>query len=165
MAARKTPRNMLHLMFDPSGLRPSIANWEDVAKSLFQRVYRESVGRVIDERIKELIAALLAYPDVKTEWKIPIAPIALRLCQRRKSAELFFDGNNRWNPANHRRAGIAHRVHVSGGRSNRSRSCDDDRRRSGIGYESKRGGYSAASDFSFSGRPRRSQTSSKASAR
>ncbi|WP_158817676.1 helix-turn-helix domain-containing protein [Methylocapsa sp. S129] len=73
MAARRSPRNMLHLMFDPEGMRPFIANWENVAKSLFERVYRESVGRVIDERTKELLAALLAYPDVKTEWKTPIA--------------------------------------------------------------------------------------------
>ena len=74
MAARKSPRNILHLMFDPEGMRPFIANWNDVAKSLFQRVYRESVGRVIDERTKELLAALLAYPDVKTEWKTSKAP-------------------------------------------------------------------------------------------
>ncbi len=44
MAAREGPRNMLHLMFDPKGLRPFIANWEDLAKGLFERVYRE-VGR------------------------------------------------------------------------------------------------------------------------
>ena len=72
MAARKTPRNLLHLMFDPNGMRPFIANWEAVAKSLFQRVYRESVGRVIDDRTRALLAALLAYPDVKTEWKNPV---------------------------------------------------------------------------------------------
>ena len=35
MAARKSPRNLLHLMFDPKGMRPFIANWKDVAKSLF----------------------------------------------------------------------------------------------------------------------------------
>jgi hypothetical protein len=73
MAAREGPRNMLHLMFDPKGLRPFVANWEDAAKGLFERVYRESVGRVVDERTKELLAALLAYPDVKNEWKNPIA--------------------------------------------------------------------------------------------
>ena len=72
MEARKTPRNLLHLMFDPNGMRPFIANWEAVAKSLFQRVYRESVGRVIDDRTRALLAALLAYPDVKTEWKNPV---------------------------------------------------------------------------------------------
>jgi transcriptional regulator with XRE-family HTH domain len=77
MAARKGPRNLLRLMFDPEGMRPFVANWEDVAKSLFQRVHRESVGRVIDERTKELMAALLAYPDAKTEWKNPIALSAI----------------------------------------------------------------------------------------
>jgi transcriptional regulator with XRE-family HTH domain len=45
MAARQGPRNLLHLMFDPKGMRPFVANWEAVAKGLFQRVYRESVGR------------------------------------------------------------------------------------------------------------------------
>jgi transcriptional regulator with XRE-family HTH domain len=64
MAARKGPRNMLHLMFDPEGMRPFIADWESVAESLIQRVYREAVGRVVDERTQELLAALRAYPDV-----------------------------------------------------------------------------------------------------
>jgi transcriptional regulator with XRE-family HTH domain len=77
MAARKAPRNMLHLLFDPNGMRPFIANWEDVAKSLFQRVYRESVGRVIDEKTKALLAELMAYPDVKTGWTTPIALSAM----------------------------------------------------------------------------------------
>ncbi len=71
MGARKIPRNLLHLMFDPEGMRPFIANWEAVAKSLFERVYRESVGRIVDETTKELLSALLAYPDVKPEWKSP----------------------------------------------------------------------------------------------
>ena len=73
MAARRGPRNMLHLMFDPKGMRPFIANWEDLAKGLFERVYRESVGRVVDDRTRELIAALLAYPDVNSDWKNPVA--------------------------------------------------------------------------------------------
>jgi transcriptional regulator with XRE-family HTH domain len=73
MAARQGPRNMLHLMFDPQGMRPFVANWEDVAKSLFERVYRESIGRVVDGRTKALLAELLAYPGVKSEWKNPVA--------------------------------------------------------------------------------------------
>jgi transcriptional regulator with XRE-family HTH domain len=71
MAARDGPRNMLHLIFDPDGMRPFIADWESVAKSLIQRVYRETVGRVVDEKTRELLTALLAYPDVKAEWKSP----------------------------------------------------------------------------------------------
>lgn len=74
LAVKKSPRNILHLMFDPERMRPFIANWESVAKSLFERVYRESVGRVIDEKTKELVAALQAYPGVKAEWKSPKAP-------------------------------------------------------------------------------------------
>src|ERR1700761_6000535 len=62
LAARKGPRNMLHLVFDPNGLRPFIADWQSVSESLIQRVYRESVGRVIDEPTRDLLAALRAYP-------------------------------------------------------------------------------------------------------
>jgi MmyB-like transcription regulator ligand binding domain len=71
MAARKGSRNVLYLIFDPKGMRPFIANWKDVAASLFQRVYRESVGRVVDEKTKELLATLQAYPDVKTKLEEP----------------------------------------------------------------------------------------------
>lgn len=73
MAARQGPRNMLHLMFDPQGMRPFVANWPDVARSLFERVYRESIGRVVDDKTRALLAELLAYPDVKGEWKNPVS--------------------------------------------------------------------------------------------
>lgn len=73
LSARESPRNMLHLMFDPDGLRPFIANWPAVAESLILRVHRESVGRVVDDRIKELLATLLAYPDVAPDWRQPAA--------------------------------------------------------------------------------------------
>ena len=72
VAAHSEPMNMLHFLFDPRGMRPFIANWEAIAKGLFERVYRESVGRVVDDRTKKLLAALLAYPDVKSEWKNPV---------------------------------------------------------------------------------------------
>jgi transcriptional regulator with XRE-family HTH domain len=75
--AHKPPRNILRLMFDPKAMRPFIVNWEDAAKSLFQRVYRESVGRVIDDKTRELLASLLAYPNVRTEWKTPEPPSAM----------------------------------------------------------------------------------------
>jgi transcriptional regulator with XRE-family HTH domain len=68
---RPTPRNLLQLMFDPAGMRPFIANWEEVAASLIQRVYRESVGRVTDQKTKELLETLAAYREVKTELKKP----------------------------------------------------------------------------------------------
>jgi len=68
-SARTGPRNMLHLIFDPQGVRPFVVNWEQTAHSLIQRVYRESLGRVIDEKTERLLHTLHTYPDVKAEWK------------------------------------------------------------------------------------------------
>jgi len=33
----------MHLMFDPKGMRPFAANWQDAARGPFERVDRESV--------------------------------------------------------------------------------------------------------------------------
>jgi transcriptional regulator with XRE-family HTH domain len=71
LAAWKGPRNILHLMFDPQGMRPFMAGWENTAQSLIQRVYRESIGRVVDEKTRQLLASLLAYPGVDPAWKNP----------------------------------------------------------------------------------------------
>lgn len=65
LAARESPRNLLRLMFDPAGMRPFIADFPVVAKSLIQRVYRESVGRVVDEKTEELLKSLLAFPGIE----------------------------------------------------------------------------------------------------
>lgn len=71
MAARPKPRNLLHLMFDPAGMRPFVANWPETARGLLGRVYREALGRVIDERTKALLGELSQYPGVKPEWRAP----------------------------------------------------------------------------------------------
>jgi transcriptional regulator with XRE-family HTH domain len=77
------PRNMLHLMFDPERMRPFVANWESLAKGLLERVFRESIGRIVDAKTRELLAELIAYPDVKTEWQtsraasdLPVIPMS-----------------------------------------------------------------------------------------
>lgn len=85
MTARTGPRNMLNLIFDPQGLRPHIANWENVARSLIQRVRREALGQVIDPQTRKLLDVLLAYPGVRAEWQsqgfsgsesgLPIVPL------------------------------------------------------------------------------------------
>ena len=71
MAARPEPRNLLHLMFDPAGMRPFVANWPQTARGLLGRVYREALGHVIDARTKALLAELSQYPGVKPEWHAP----------------------------------------------------------------------------------------------
>jgi len=50
LEARQHPRNLLDLMFDPAGMRPFVENWEVVAAGLLQRVYRESVGHIVDQK-------------------------------------------------------------------------------------------------------------------
>jgi len=65
MSERKGPRNMLHLVFDPDGMRPFVEHWDEVASSLLYRVRTEATGRVVDEKTRELVAALLAYPGGK----------------------------------------------------------------------------------------------------
>jgi hypothetical protein len=71
IAAWPRPRNLLHLMFDPAGLRPFVANWPQTARGLLGRVYREALGRVIDAETKVLLAQLAQYPGVKAEWRAP----------------------------------------------------------------------------------------------
>jgi hypothetical protein len=56
---------------DPAGMRPFVANWPQTARGLLGRVYREALGRVIDERRKALLAELSQYPGVKPEWRAP----------------------------------------------------------------------------------------------
>ena len=55
---------MLHLLFDPAGMRPFIADFPSVAGSLMQRVHREAVGRIVDDRARELLASLQAFPGI-----------------------------------------------------------------------------------------------------
>jgi len=65
--SQRTGSNILHLVFDPNGMRPFIDNWDEVASSLIQRVHCEAVGRVIDKGTKELLAALRTYPGLRTD--------------------------------------------------------------------------------------------------
>jgi transcriptional regulator with XRE-family HTH domain len=71
LAARPSPRNLLHLMFDPAGIRPYIANWNSASKGLLERVRREAVGHVLDERTRELLDELMAYPAIDEEDSNP----------------------------------------------------------------------------------------------
>ncbi|SAK98609.1 XRE family transcriptional regulator [Caballeronia fortuita] len=69
MAARQGPRNMLHLIFDPQGMRPFVDDWDTVSRNLLQRVYHESVGHAVDAGTRRLLDELLAYEDVPRDWK------------------------------------------------------------------------------------------------
>ena len=61
-ARSERPANVLRLMFDPDGLRPFVANWDQVAEALVQRVHREAIGGVPDPDTAALLQELLALP-------------------------------------------------------------------------------------------------------
>jgi transcriptional regulator with XRE-family HTH domain len=68
--ARPKPRNILHLMFDPAGMRPFIVNWQSASRGLIERIHREAVGHFMDEKTRDLLTALLAYPDVDRDVEV-----------------------------------------------------------------------------------------------
>src|SRR5262249_16009998 len=70
------PANVLRLMFDPSGLRPYVQDWEAVAEGLVARVLREAVGGVADAETERLLEEVLGYPDVPRRWRVPAAGVA-----------------------------------------------------------------------------------------
>jgi len=130
LAARAGQRNLLHLIFDPAAMRPFVANWNQVARSLFERIGREAVGGVVDDGMRDLIAQLKAYPDVPGDLESGTAPASFaghshRLRARRTGAELLLDGVDRRNAAGRGGAGVARRVHVSGRRRDRGVASED----------------------------------------
>jgi hypothetical protein len=79
-------------MFDPQGMRPFIHDWPRVARGLFERIAREAVGGVIDERMRQLLAELRPYPDVDAGWDAadatgtgPVIPVTFVKDGRRPS--------------------------------------------------------------------------------
>ena len=70
LGKRPKPRNILHLMFDPAGMRPFIVNWPSASRGLIERIHREAVGHFMDAKTKDLLAALLAYPDADRKAEV-----------------------------------------------------------------------------------------------
>ena len=83
LAAFPKPRNLLELIFAEKGLRPHVENWETVASGLLQRVRREALGMVIDDRLQALLDKLKRYPGaeklpIPASQNSPILPITFR---------------------------------------------------------------------------------------
>jgi transcriptional regulator with XRE-family HTH domain len=62
--------NLLHLLFDPYGLRRVIVNWEASAKALLNEAYRR-LAWARDDTLRALIADILRYPGVPARWRQP----------------------------------------------------------------------------------------------
>jgi transcriptional regulator with XRE-family HTH domain len=60
--------NVLRALFDPAGVRAHIANWEELAHHMLQRVQREAYA-TDDEETRGLLRDLLACPGVPARWR------------------------------------------------------------------------------------------------
>jgi transcriptional regulator with XRE-family HTH domain len=74
------PLNVVRQMLRPGGLRSHVTNWEQVAETLVQRVHREALGGVADERTRALLAEVTSYPGVPARWgafdpSVPLSPL------------------------------------------------------------------------------------------
>lgn len=63
--------NVMRLMLHPQGLKPFIANWEEIAGHLMQRVYREAITAGESNQYMTLFQEIQTYPDVIQIWQKP----------------------------------------------------------------------------------------------
>jgi transcriptional regulator with XRE-family HTH domain len=69
LAALPQPANIIRLMLDPAGVRPYVANWDQVAPALVERMRREAAGGVPVGDVEDLIDEALRYPGVEHAWR------------------------------------------------------------------------------------------------
>lgn len=71
LASRPKPRNLLHLLFDPVGLRPFVVDWPATSHMLLARVHREALGHAVDPITQRLLDQLAQYPNVDARRRAP----------------------------------------------------------------------------------------------
>jgi len=63
------PPNLLRSLLDPKGLRPKIANWEEVARYLVSTTYAEILAAGGEPKALAFIEEVMAYPDVPASFR------------------------------------------------------------------------------------------------
>ncbi len=61
--------NILRSLLDPKGLRPKIANWEEVARYLVSTTYAEILAAGGEPQALAFIEEVMAYPDVPQSFR------------------------------------------------------------------------------------------------
>jgi hypothetical protein len=94
LGAEPTESNMMRLVLHPNGLRPVMPNWEQTAGDLIRDLHNQIAGSPSDERSRELLAEVLAYPGVPKRWRTreigaPTTPL-LTTTFRKGDVELRF---------------------------------------------------------------------------
>jgi transcriptional regulator with XRE-family HTH domain len=73
-------QNVMHSLFHPQGVRPYVANWEEVARFLIDRLYREAMVELETSESRKLLDVLLAYPGVPSRMREVDLAEAPRVC-------------------------------------------------------------------------------------
>jgi len=83
------PINVMRELF--AGMRPFVANWDEIAPVMLQRVHREALANG-DPGSRALLDAILAMDGIPAEWRVPDLdhepPVIVPLCLRRGDLEL-----------------------------------------------------------------------------
>ena len=95
LGAEPTESNMMRLVLHPNGLRPMMPNWEETAGDLIRDLHNQIAGSPSDERSKELLAEVLAYPGVPARWRtreigVPTTPLLTTTFRKGKVELRFF---------------------------------------------------------------------------
>jgi|SRR5262245_13617760 len=89
-----SPMNVVRMMFDPRGLRPFVANWEQAAEALVRRIHREAVCGIPDAATARLLAEVLSFPGVPPRWRTPDVDVPLQpvvaVCFVKRGLELSY---------------------------------------------------------------------------
>jgi transcriptional regulator with XRE-family HTH domain len=70
LGAEPTETNMLRLCLHPNGLRRVMPNWDETAVDLIRHLHHQIAMSPADERAKDLLAEVLAYPGTPTHWRM-----------------------------------------------------------------------------------------------
>jgi hypothetical protein len=94
LGTEPTEGNMLRLCLHPNGVRPMMMSWEETAGDLIRHLHNQIAASPLDERAKDLLAEVLAYPGIPAQWRtrdvaIPPSPL-LTTVFRKGDVELRF---------------------------------------------------------------------------
>lgn len=63
--------NLLLGLVHPEALQPYVVNWLEVAGDLVARLHREIAARPGDAALSQLLARVLAQPNIPADWRVP----------------------------------------------------------------------------------------------
>jgi transcriptional regulator with XRE-family HTH domain len=70
-------QNLLRLILDPGAMRPAIANWDEVARGVLERINRESVTGPTATEERDLVTQAVGIPSATINWAAKDRPGAL----------------------------------------------------------------------------------------